>query len=70
MGDDRMLIALCLVAGFSALAGMSSVVAVLALGLGLAGLFAATGFGVLALATGLWAAALAFSPRAEMAAGG
>ncbi|MGG5811334.1 hypothetical protein [Falsiroseomonas sp. CW058] len=64
------MIALCLVAGFSALAGMSSVLAVLVLGLGLTGLFAATGFGVLALATGLWAAALAFSPRPQVVAGG
>ena len=56
-----MLIALCLVAGFSALAGLSSVVAVLLLGLGLVGLVMALGFGVLALGTALWAAVLAFA---------
>jgi hypothetical protein len=58
------LILLCLLAGFSALAGLSSVVAVLLLGLGLAGLVLALGFGVVALGAGLWAAVLAFSaPR-------
>jgi hypothetical protein len=58
------LIVLCLLAGFSALAGLTSVAAVLLLGLGLAGLTAALGFGVVALGAGLWAAALAFAPRA------
>ena len=60
-GVQTVLIALCLVAGFSALAGLSSVVAVLLLGLGLAGLVMALGFGVVALGAGLWAAVLAFS---------
>jgi hypothetical protein len=56
------LIALCLLAGFAALAGLSSVVAVLLLGLGAAGLIASLGFGTVALGAGLWAAALAFTP--------
>lgn len=58
-----MLIALCLLAGFAALAGLSSAAAVLLLGLGLAGLIAATGFGVVALGASLWAAALAFATK-------
>lgn len=57
---------LCLVAGFAALAGMGSVVAVLLFGLGLSGLLAAFGFGLTALATGLWAGLLAMAPRPEM----
>ena len=59
----RGLIALCLLAGFAALAGLSSAAAVLLLGLGLAGLVASLGFGVVALGAGLWAAVLAFTPR-------
>jgi hypothetical protein len=57
------LIALCLISGFAALAGMSSVAAVLLLGLGTAGLLAATLSGLVALVTGLWATALACAPR-------
>lgn len=59
-GRCPVLIALCLLAGFAALAGLSSVVAVLLLGLGASGLVAALGFGVVALGAGLGAAALAF----------
>ena len=58
-----MLIVLCIVAGFAALAGLSSVAAVLLLGLGIMGVSASLGFGVVALGAGLWAAALAFAPR-------
>lgn len=60
-----MLIALCLLAGFAALAGLSSAAAVLLLGLGMMGLVVALGCGVVALGAGLWAAALAFAPRPE-----
>ena len=59
-----MLIVLCMIAGFAALAGMASVMAVLLLGLGLHGLFAATGFGTVAMGAGLWAAVLAFGRQA------
>lgn len=59
-GNVTVLVALCMIAGFAALAGMSSVLAVLLMGLGLSGLFAATGFGAVALVAGLWAAVLAF----------
>ena len=64
-----MLIVLCLLAGFAALAGLSTVAAVLLFGIGLAGLLAALGFGVVALGAALWAAVLAFGapPRAEAA---
>ncbi len=62
-----MLIALCLLAGFAALAGLSSAAAVLLLGLGMAGLIAALGFGVVALGAGLWAAFLAFAPSRDLA---
>lgn len=58
-----MLTILCLLSGFAALAGLSSVAAVLLFGVGLAGLASALGFGTVALATGLWAAVLAFAPR-------
>ncbi|MGG5817663.1 hypothetical protein [Falsiroseomonas sp. HW251] len=59
-----MLIGLCLLAGFSAFAGLTSVVAVLLLGLGAAGLLASLGFGAVALGCALWAAFLAFAaPR-------
>jgi hypothetical protein len=57
------LIALCLISGFAALAGMSSVLAVLVLGLGSLGVLAAAGFGALAMATGLWAAVIGLAPR-------
>ena len=59
-GGRPVLIALCLLAGFAALAGLVSATAVLLLGIGLAGLFAALGFGVVALGAGVWAAVLAF----------
>ncbi len=58
-----MLISLCLISGFAALAGMSSVLAVLVLGLGSLGVLAAAGFGALAMATGLWAAVIGLAPR-------
>jgi hypothetical protein len=58
------LIALCLLAGFAALAGLSSAAAVLLLGLGTIGLVASLGFGVVALGAAIWAAVLAFAPRA------
>lgn len=61
---------LCLVAGFAALAGMTSVLAVLLFGLGLSGLLAAFGFGLTALASGLWAGLLAMAPRPDVAAEG
>lgn len=64
-----MLTALCLAAGFAALAGMASVIAVLIFGLGMSGLLAATGFGVVALVTGVWAALLAFTPPPNLATG-
>ena len=65
-----MLIALCLIAGFTALAGMSTVALALvpAMGLGLVGIAAAAGFGVVSLGTGLGAAVIALS-RERMAAG-
>jgi hypothetical protein len=64
-GGHHVLIALCLLAGFAALAGLASATAVLLLGIGIAGLLAALGFGVVALGAGLWAAVLAFgAPRA------
>ena len=65
-GSVNVLVGLCLIAGFAALAGMSSVFAVLLLGLGLSGLFAATGFGVVAVGAGLWAAVLAFGRPAVL----
>jgi hypothetical protein len=61
------LIALCLLAGFAALAGLSSAAAVLIFGLGLAGLAVALGCGIVALGAGLWAAVLAFSGPASPA---
>lgn len=61
-----MLIALCLLAGFAALAGLSSAVAVLVFGLGVAGLAAALGCGLVALGAGLWAAVLAFGRPATL----
>jgi threonine dehydrogenase-like Zn-dependent dehydrogenase len=57
------LIALCLIAGFAALAGMSSVLAVLVLGLGSIGLLFAAGSGAVAMVAGLWAAVIGLSPR-------
>lgn len=60
-----MFVILCLVAGFAALAGMSSVLAALILGVGMLGLLSATGFGALALGAGLWAAFLAFARPAS-----
>jgi hypothetical protein len=60
------LIALCLLAGFAALAGLSSAVAVLVFGLGVAGLAAALGCGPVALGAGLWAAVLAFGRPATL----
>jgi hypothetical protein len=63
-GGAKVLIGLCMVAGFAALAGMVSVVAVLLLGLGLGGLYAATGFGAVAMCAGLWAAVMAFGRQA------
>jgi hypothetical protein len=60
---QTVLIALCLLAGFAALAGLSSAAAVLLLGLGTAGLLASLGCGVVALGAALWAAVLAFMPR-------
>jgi hypothetical protein len=62
-GGSAVLILLCLLAGFAALAGLSSAVAVLLFGIGLAGMFAALGFGVVATGAGLWAAVLAFGIR-------
>jgi hypothetical protein len=62
-GVPTLLIALCLLAGFAALVGMSSVAAVLLLGLGMAGLMVAAGAGALAMGAGVWAAVLAFAPR-------
>lgn len=62
-GGQSVLIVLCLLAGFSALAGLSSAAAVLLLGLGVAGLAVSLGFGVVSLGAGLWAAVLAFAPR-------
>ena len=56
-----MLIALCLLSGFAALAGLSSAAAVLLLGLGLVGLVVSLGCGLVALVAALWAAFLAFS---------
>ncbi len=64
LGEQTLLIVLCLLACFAALAGLSSAAAVLLLGLGAMGLVASLGFGVVALAAGLWAAALAVAPRA------
>jgi hypothetical protein len=65
-----LLIVLCLVAGFTALAGMSTVALALvpAMGLGLAGIATAAGFGVVSLGTGLGAALIALS-RERAAAG-
>ncbi len=62
-GGPRVLIVLCLLAGFAALAGLSSAVAVLLFGLGVAGLLASLGFGVVALGASLGAAFLAFGGR-------
>ncbi|WP_270935061.1 hypothetical protein [Falsiroseomonas oryzae] len=62
-GGFTLPILLSLLAGFAALAGLSSAAAVLLLGLGLTGLVAALGFGVVSLGAGLWAAVLAFAPR-------
>jgi threonine dehydrogenase-like Zn-dependent dehydrogenase len=62
---SAVLIALCLIAGFAALAGMSSVLAVLVLGLGTFGLFAAAASGLVAMVAGLWAAVIGLSPRAS-----
>jgi hypothetical protein len=59
-GAPALLIVLCLLAGFAALAGLSSAAAVLLFGLGLMGLVAALGFGVVAVGAALWAAVLAF----------
>ncbi len=58
-----MLIVLCLVAGFTALAGMSTVALALvpAMGLGLAGIATAAGFGVVSLGAGLGAAMIALA---------
>ena len=58
-----MLIALCLLAGFTALLGMSTVALALvpAAGMGLAGIGAAAGFGAVSLAAGLGAAVLALA---------
>ena len=50
-----MLIALCLLAGFAALAGLSSAAAVLLFGIGAPGLVAALGFGAVALGAALLA---------------
>ncbi|NKC32278.1 hypothetical protein [Falsiroseomonas selenitidurans] len=57
-----MVIALCLLAGLAALLGMSSVALALlpTMGLGLAGLVVALGFGAVSLGAGLGAAVLAF----------
>ncbi|WP_439596405.1 hypothetical protein [Falsiroseomonas sp.] len=56
-----MMVALCILAGSTALLGMSSVALSLvpALGMGLAGLGAAAGFGLVSLVAGLAAALLA-----------
>ncbi|MBU8539331.1 hypothetical protein [Falsiroseomonas tokyonensis] len=56
-----MLLALCILAGSTALLGMASVALTLlpALGMGLAGLSAAAGFGLVSLAAGVGAAVLA-----------
>jgi hypothetical protein len=62
-GGPTLLIVLCLLAGFAALAGLSSAAAVLLFGLGVAGLLASLGFGVLALSASLGAAFLAFGSR-------
>lgn len=58
-----MLIALCLLAGFTALAGMSTVALALvpAMGFGLVGIATAAGFGVVSLGAGLSAAMIALS---------
>lgn len=58
-----MLIALCLLAGFTALAGMSTVALALvpALGFGLAAIVTAAGFGVVSLGAGLGAAVIALA---------
>jgi hypothetical protein len=63
LGEDAVLIALCLLAGFTALAGMSTVALALvpALGIGLLGIAAAAGFGVVSLGAGLGAAVLALA---------
>ncbi len=61
-----MLIALCMVSGLAALAGMSSVFGALIFGAGLTGLLAATAFGVVALLSGLWATILALAPRSAL----
>jgi hypothetical protein len=54
------LIALCLLAGFAALAGMASVTAALVLGTGAFVLSFAAGFALLSLVCGLGAAAMSF----------
>jgi hypothetical protein len=61
------LIALCLLAGFAALAGLSSAAAVLLFGIGVSGLVVALGCGALAAGAASWAAVLACaaSPRPE-----
>jgi hypothetical protein len=63
-GGLPVLIALCLLAGFAALAGLSSAAAVLLLGLGSIGLAVSLGCGVVALGAGLWASVLAFAIEA------
>lgn len=62
-GKQTVLVALCMVSGLAALAGMSSVFGALVFGAGLTGLLAATGFGVLALLSGAWATVIALAPR-------
>jgi hypothetical protein len=54
------LIALCLLAGFAALAGMASVMAALVLGTGVFVLSFAGGFALLSLVCGLGAAVMSF----------
>jgi hypothetical protein len=56
----KVLTALCLLAGFAALAGMASVMGALLLGAGLTLLVAAGGFALLSLACALGAAVLSF----------
>jgi len=66
---QTMLILLCLLAGFAALAGMAAAAASLLFGIGMGALLAALGCGVVAVAASCWAAMLAFgAPPAPGAA--
>jgi hypothetical protein len=63
LGASTLLIALCVLAGFAAMAGLSSAAATLLFGISAVGLMAALGFGVVALCASFVAAFLAFSHR-------